>query len=75
MKNFESIYNRYNESKGKMTVEEAKIFVSKQLQPSPIEAPIRTALFQCVSDSDWKNKIIPLIYSNFPEISIEEEKK
>jgi hypothetical protein len=35
-----------------------------------IETSLRLALFECVSEEDWSNKIVPDFYKNHPEFKI-----
>jgi hypothetical protein len=55
--------------------QEAKAFVSSRLSRmckryfEHIELPLRVALFQCISDEDWENKIIPEIRKQYPELN------
>lgn len=63
-----------------MTIENAKIFMSKEIASmcktgfGSMEAPLRTALFTCVSSNDWENIIIPVLLKNYPELWISQNK-
>jgi hypothetical protein len=62
----------------RMDILDAKVFVSKEVASirtagfGHMEDVLRTALFTCVSDTDWRDKIIPALLKSHPELGVRE---